>query len=157
MYSGKVAKRNSAKYKPPGNLIEAIAAGRLLLLSLWPHYVPSKGRCTRAECTAMNTMAEAIANAAVERGSQCGQSNGDSISCQRTIRESQQTAAISLQASSKARSDKAASNASVTNVTHFRVRITLQTVSDAFFADFWITILNYLFQLCSRLRTKGRN
>ena len=60
MFSVKLRTRNSAKYKPPGNLIEAIA------------------------------------NAAVERGSQGGQSNGDSISCQRTIRESQQTAAISL-------------------------------------------------------------
>ena len=58
---------------------------------------------------------EAIANAAAERGSQGGQSDGDSISCQRTIRESQQTAAISLQASSKARSDEAVSGASVTN------------------------------------------
>ena len=54
----------SAKYKPPGNLIEAIAAGRLLLLSPWPHYVPNKGRCTRAEWTAMNAMAETIALAA---------------------------------------------------------------------------------------------
>ncbi|MCI7556735.1 MAG: hypothetical protein MST03_08115 [Bacteroidales bacterium] len=55
----------SAKYKPPGNLIEAIAAGRLLLLSPWPHYVPDKSRCTRAECTAMNAMAETIAFAAL--------------------------------------------------------------------------------------------
>ena len=43
MFSGKLRTRKSAKYKPPGNLIEAIA------------------------------------NAEVERGSQCGQSNGDSI------------------------------------------------------------------------------
>ena len=57
----------SAKYRPPGNLIEAIAAGRLLLLSPWPHYVPDKGRCTRAECTAMNAMAETIALAATEK------------------------------------------------------------------------------------------
>ena len=54
-----------AKYKPPGSLIEAIAEGRLLLLSPWPHPVPNKGRCSRAECTAMNAMAEAIANAEV--------------------------------------------------------------------------------------------
>ena len=65
IFSGKVAKKNSAKYKPQGNLIEAIAAGRLLLLSPWPHYVPDKGRCTRAECTAMNAMAETIAFAAL--------------------------------------------------------------------------------------------
>ena len=61
-FQEKLRTRNSAKYKPLGCLIEAIA------------------------------------NAAVERGSQCGQSNGDSISCQRTIRESQQTAAISQKA-----------------------------------------------------------
>ena len=54
-----------AKYKPPGYLIEAIAEGRLLLLSPWPHYVSNKGRCARAECTAMNAMAEAIANTEV--------------------------------------------------------------------------------------------
>ena len=53
------------KYKPPGNLVEAIADGRLLLLSPWPHYLPKKGRCTRAECTVMNAMAEAIAHAAI--------------------------------------------------------------------------------------------
>ena len=79
MFSGKLRTRKSAQYKPPGSLIEAIAAGRLLLLSPWPHYVPNKSRCTRAECTAMNAMAEAIANAAAERGSQGGQSDGDSI------------------------------------------------------------------------------
>ena len=67
MFSGKVAKRNSAKYKPPGNLIEAIAAVRLLLLSPWPHYVPDKSRCTRAECTAMNAMTETIALAATAK------------------------------------------------------------------------------------------
>ena len=78
MVSGKVA-RKSAKYKPPGYLIEAIAEGRLLLLSPLPHHVPNKSRCTRAECIAMNAMAEAIANAAAERGSQGGQSDGDSI------------------------------------------------------------------------------
>ena len=64
IFSGKVAK-NSVKYKPLRSLIEAIAAGRLLLLSPWPHYVPNKGRCTRAEWTAMNAMAETIAFAAL--------------------------------------------------------------------------------------------
>ena len=53
MFSGKLRTRKSAKYMPPGSLIEAIA------------------------------------NATVERGSQCGEQDGDSISCQRTIRESQ--------------------------------------------------------------------
>ena len=56
---------SGAKYKPPGYLIGAIAEGRLLLLSPWPHYAPDKGRCTRAECTAMNAMAEAISNVEV--------------------------------------------------------------------------------------------
>lgn len=55
-----------AKYKPSGYLIEAIAEGRLLLLSPWLHHVPNKGRCSRAECTAMNAMAEAIANEEVQ-------------------------------------------------------------------------------------------
>ena len=67
MFSGKLRTRKSAKYKPPGSLIEAIAAGRLLLLSPWPHLVPNKGRCTRAECTAMNAMAETIALAATAK------------------------------------------------------------------------------------------
>ena len=58
---------DSAQYKPPGSLIEAIATGRLLLLSPWPHHVPNKGRCTRAECTAMNAMAETIALAATAK------------------------------------------------------------------------------------------
>ena len=66
-FQEKLRKRKCAKYKPPGNLIEAIAAGRLLLLSPWPHYVPDKSRCTRAECTAMNAMAETIALAATEK------------------------------------------------------------------------------------------
>ena len=59
--------KNSAKYKPPGSLIEAIATGRLLLLSPWPNHVPNKGRCTRDECTAMNAMAETIALAATAK------------------------------------------------------------------------------------------
>ena len=67
MFSGKLRTRNSAQYKPPGSLIEAIAAGRLLLLSPLPHHVPNKGRYTRAECTAMNAMAETIALAATEK------------------------------------------------------------------------------------------
>ena len=67
VFQEKLRTRNSAKYKPPGNLIEAIVAGRLLLLSPWPHYVPDKSRCTRAECTAMNAMAETIALAATAK------------------------------------------------------------------------------------------
>ena len=49
------------------NLIEAIAEGRFLLLSPLPHHVPNKSRCTRAECIAMNAMAETIALAATAK------------------------------------------------------------------------------------------
>ena len=66
-FQEKLRTRNSAKYKPPGNLIEAIAAVRLLLLSPWPHYVPDKSRCTRAECTAINAMTETISLAATAK------------------------------------------------------------------------------------------
>ena len=66
-FQEKLRTRKSANYWPPRNLIEAIAAGRLLLLSPWPHYVPDKSRCTRAECTAMNAMAETIALAATAK------------------------------------------------------------------------------------------
>ena len=66
-FQEKLRERNSANYWPPGSLIEAIAAGRLLLLSPWPHYVPDKSRCTRAECTAMNAMTETIALAATAK------------------------------------------------------------------------------------------
>ena len=66
-FQEKLRTRNSAKYKPLGCLIEAIAAVRLLLLSPWPHYVPDKSRCTRAECTAMNAMAETSALAATAK------------------------------------------------------------------------------------------
>ena len=68
IFSGKVAKRNSAKYKPPGNLIEDCRQG--------------------------------------------GQSNGDSIGSYSVLPTNNTrivaNAAISLQESSKARSDEAA-------------------------------------------------
>ena len=67
MFFSKSCEQKSTNYKPPGSLIEAIAAGRLLLLSPWPHHVPNKGRYTRAECTAMNAMAETIALAATAK------------------------------------------------------------------------------------------
>jgi len=47
-------------YKPPGDLFEAVAAGRVLLLSPWP-YDAGKRHIARADCVALNTMAEEIA------------------------------------------------------------------------------------------------
>ena len=77
---------DSAKYKPPGNLIEAIA------------------------------------NAEVERGSQCGQSNGDNIGSYPVLPTNNTRIAAnccdittSEQQGAQQRSDKATSNVSVTN------------------------------------------
>ena len=46
-------------YKPSDGLFDAVAAGRVLILSPW-EYDPSKHHVTRAECVAMNRMAEEI-------------------------------------------------------------------------------------------------
>ena len=46
-------------YKPSDGLFDAVAAGRVLILSPW-EYDPSKRHVTRAECVAMNRMAEEI-------------------------------------------------------------------------------------------------
>lgn len=46
-------------YKPSDGLFDAVAAGRVLILSQW-EYDPSKRHVTRAECVAMNQMAEDI-------------------------------------------------------------------------------------------------
>ena len=102
-------------------------------------FFQEKFRKKQCEYKPPDALSKIVANAAVERGSLCGQSNADIICCQRTIRESQQTAAISLQASSEqCERYKQCSNAfaaalfshkqrqsvtNVTNVTHFRVRI----------------------------------
>jgi hypothetical protein len=48
-------------FKPSDTLFEAVADGRLLILSPWP-YDPKKRQVTRAECVEMNKMAEEIAN-----------------------------------------------------------------------------------------------
>lgn len=50
-----------SNYKPSGSLTEAVAAGRLLLLSPWDMYAPAKGRCTRAECNFLNALSASIA------------------------------------------------------------------------------------------------
>lgn len=46
-------------YKPAEGLFEAVAEGRMLILSPWLHD-PDKPHVTRAECVAMNKMAEEI-------------------------------------------------------------------------------------------------
>lgn len=46
-------------YKPSDGLFDSVAAGRVLVLSPW-EYDPSKRHVTRAECVAMNQMAEEI-------------------------------------------------------------------------------------------------
>jgi hypothetical protein len=46
-------------YKPGDVLFDACAAGRLLILSPWP-YDDGKRHISRAECVALNTMAEEI-------------------------------------------------------------------------------------------------
>ena len=49
-------------YKPSDGLFDAVAAGRVLILSPW-EYDPSKRHVTRPECVAMNQMAEEICHA----------------------------------------------------------------------------------------------
>jgi hypothetical protein len=46
-------------FKPSDLLFDAVAAGRLLILSPWTHN-PDKRTITRAECVALNQMAEEI-------------------------------------------------------------------------------------------------
>ena len=46
-------------YKPADGLFDAVAAGKVLILSPW-EYNPKKGHVTREECVAMNKMAEEI-------------------------------------------------------------------------------------------------
>lgn len=48
-------------YKPPAALFDAVAAGRVLILSPWPHDA-QKRHISRADCVALNDMAEEIAN-----------------------------------------------------------------------------------------------
>ena len=48
-------------YKPSDNLFDAVAAGRVLILSPW-EYDASKRHITRTDCIALNAMAEEIAS-----------------------------------------------------------------------------------------------
>ena len=47
-------------YKPPADIFDAVAAGRVLLLSPW-EYDAGKRHISRADCVALNAMAEEIA------------------------------------------------------------------------------------------------
>lgn len=55
-------------YKPSAGLFEAVAEGRMLILSPWT-YDPKKKGVTRAECIEMNKMAEEIAYGTTETNS----------------------------------------------------------------------------------------
>lgn len=46
-------------YKPSDGIFDSVAEGRVLILSPW-EYNPKKRHVTRAECVAMNQMAEEI-------------------------------------------------------------------------------------------------
>lgn len=48
-------------YKPTATLFEACAAGRLLIISPWP-YESTKRHISRADCIALNEMAEEVCN-----------------------------------------------------------------------------------------------
>ena len=50
-------------YKPSALLFDAVASGRLLILSPWP-YDPTKQHVSRADCIALNTFAENICSPA---------------------------------------------------------------------------------------------
>ena len=50
-------------YKPSAGLFDAVAAGRVLILSPW-EYDPKKKHISRNDCVAMNGMAEKIAYSA---------------------------------------------------------------------------------------------
>ena len=47
-------------YKPPSNLFDGVAAGRIMILSPW-EYDAGKRHVSRADCILLNTMAEEIA------------------------------------------------------------------------------------------------
>lgn len=49
----------SEYYKPADGLFDAVAAGQVFIVSPW-EYDPKKGHITRAECVALNKMAEEI-------------------------------------------------------------------------------------------------
>jgi REP element-mobilizing transposase RayT len=58
-------------YKPQDSLFDAVAAGRVLVLSPW-EYDPHKKHVCRAECVAMNKMAEEISTPSINPESDSG-------------------------------------------------------------------------------------
>ena len=61
-------------YKPQDSLFDAVAAGRVLILSPW-EYDPHKKRVSRADCVEMNKMAERICSLSLEPESDSGTNN----------------------------------------------------------------------------------
>lgn len=66
-------------YKPSDGLFDAVAAGRVLILSPW-EYDPSKHHVTRPECVAMNQMAEEICSLSIVPESDSGQNERNLLS-----------------------------------------------------------------------------
>lgn len=58
-------------YKPASALFDAVAEGRMLILSPW-EYDAGKKHVTRAECVAMNQMAEEICSSSISPESDSG-------------------------------------------------------------------------------------
>ena len=52
-------------YKPSDGIFDSVAAGRVLILSPWA-YDPKKRHISRADCVALNQMAEEIAASSIE-------------------------------------------------------------------------------------------
>lgn len=63
-------------YKPSAGLFDAVAEGRVLILSPWP-YDPKKKHVSRDECVAMNGMAEEICTLSLGPESDSGTNNKD--------------------------------------------------------------------------------
>jgi len=63
-------------YKPQNNLFDAVARKQVLILSPW-EYDPRKKHISRAECVAMNGMAEAICSSSINPESDSGLTNED--------------------------------------------------------------------------------
>lgn len=63
-------------YKPSAGLFDAVAAGRVLILSPW-EYDPHKKHISRAECVALNNMAEEICTPSINPESDSGLTIGE--------------------------------------------------------------------------------
>ena len=63
-------------YKPQDSLFDAVAAGRVLILSPW-EYDPLKKRVSRSDCVEMNKMAEEISTLSIAPESDSGTTNKD--------------------------------------------------------------------------------